>query len=145
MGDNIRMDLEDIGNNTRNWVDSTQDRDYLRALVNAALNLRVPWVMELASYLLFLSISVNYVLTNKYMLLLCLYVWNFKSNELNDLITFYWSSFFFLRFKPVMRIVKSCGLIQKSKTKASGGSKRKKFIVVANVVLNNKTTIIEAI
>ena len=39
--DNIRMDLEDIGINSGNWVDSAQDRDYLRALVNAALNLRV--------------------------------------------------------------------------------------------------------
>ena len=35
--DNIRMDLEEIGNNAGNWVDSTQDRDYWRALVNAAL------------------------------------------------------------------------------------------------------------
>ena len=26
--DTIRMDLEEIGINTRNWVDSTQDRDY---------------------------------------------------------------------------------------------------------------------
>jgi hypothetical protein len=40
--DNIRMDLKEIGMNTRNWVDSVQDRDYWRALVNAALNLRVP-------------------------------------------------------------------------------------------------------
>ena len=40
--DNIRMDLKEIGINTRNWVDSAQDRDYWRALVNAALNLRVP-------------------------------------------------------------------------------------------------------
>ena len=40
--DNIRMDLEEIGNNAGNWVDSAQDRNYWRALVNAALNLRVP-------------------------------------------------------------------------------------------------------
>ena len=40
--DNIRMDLEDIGINAGNWVDSAQDRNYWRALVNAALNLRVP-------------------------------------------------------------------------------------------------------
>ena len=32
------MDLKEIGVNTRNWVDSAQDRDYWRALVNAALN-----------------------------------------------------------------------------------------------------------
>ena len=40
--DNIRMDLKEIGINTRNWVDSAQDRDFWRALVNVALNLRVP-------------------------------------------------------------------------------------------------------
>ena len=40
--DNIRMDIKEIGINTRNWVDLTQDREYWRALVNAALNLRVP-------------------------------------------------------------------------------------------------------
>ena len=40
--DNIRMDLKEIGINTRNWVDSTEDRDCWRALLNAALNLRVP-------------------------------------------------------------------------------------------------------
>ena len=39
--DNIRMDLEGMGINAGNWVDSTQDRNYWRALVNAALNLRV--------------------------------------------------------------------------------------------------------
>ena len=39
---NIRMDLKEIGIDTRNWVDSAQDRDYCRALVNAALNLRIP-------------------------------------------------------------------------------------------------------
>ena len=35
-------DLEEIGVNAGNWVDSTQDRDYWKALVNAALNPRVP-------------------------------------------------------------------------------------------------------
>ena len=39
---NIRMDLEEIGINAGNWVDSAQDRNYWRALVNAALNFRVP-------------------------------------------------------------------------------------------------------
>ena len=39
---NIRMNLEEIAINTGNWVDSAQDRDYWRALGNAALNLRVP-------------------------------------------------------------------------------------------------------
>ena len=39
---NIRMDLKEIGINTRNWVVSVQDRDYWRVLVNAALNLTVP-------------------------------------------------------------------------------------------------------
>ena len=39
--DNIRMDLEEIGINVGNWVDSARDRDYWRALVNLALSLRV--------------------------------------------------------------------------------------------------------
>ena len=34
--DNIRMDLEEIGINVGNWVDSPQDRDYWVAFVNAA-------------------------------------------------------------------------------------------------------------
>ena len=40
--DNIRIDVEEIGINAGNLVDSAQDRNYWRALVNAALNLRVP-------------------------------------------------------------------------------------------------------
>ena len=36
--ENTRMDLE---KNAGNWVDSTQDRDYWRAIVNSALNPRV--------------------------------------------------------------------------------------------------------
>ena len=40
--DNIRMNLEEICNNAGIWVDLAQDRDYWRALVNAALIPRVP-------------------------------------------------------------------------------------------------------
>ena len=40
--DNIRMDLKEIDINTRNWIDSAQDRNCWRALVNTTLNLRVP-------------------------------------------------------------------------------------------------------
>ena len=40
--DNISMDLEEMGINAGKWVDSAQDRNYWRALVNAALNLWVP-------------------------------------------------------------------------------------------------------
>ena len=35
--DYIRKDLEKIGINAENWVDSTQDRNYWKALLNAAL------------------------------------------------------------------------------------------------------------
>ena len=40
-----RWDLKQIGINTRNWVDSAQDIDYWRDLVNAALTSRFhkPW------------------------------------------------------------------------------------------------------
>ena len=41
--ENIRMYLEEIGINAENWVDSAQDRNYWIALVNVALNLRVPY------------------------------------------------------------------------------------------------------
>jgi hypothetical protein len=40
--DNIRMDLKEMGISTRNWVDSSHDRGYWRALVNAAFILLVP-------------------------------------------------------------------------------------------------------
>jgi hypothetical protein len=40
--ENIRMNLKEISINTRNWVDSAPNRDHWRALVNVALNLRVP-------------------------------------------------------------------------------------------------------
>ena len=40
--DDFRMNLKEIGTNTRNWGYSALDRDYWRALVNEAFNLRVP-------------------------------------------------------------------------------------------------------
>ena len=43
--DNIRIDLKELGINTRNWVDLVQDRDHWRAFVKAALNLRVSEAM----------------------------------------------------------------------------------------------------
>ena len=36
------MDLDEICINKRNWVDSAQDWDYWRALVNVTLNIRDP-------------------------------------------------------------------------------------------------------
>jgi hypothetical protein len=40
--DNIKMDLREIGWAGMDWIDLTQDRDRWRALVNTAMNLRVP-------------------------------------------------------------------------------------------------------
>ena len=34
--DNIRMDFKKIGISTKNWVDSVQDMDHWRAIVNSA-------------------------------------------------------------------------------------------------------------
>ena len=39
--DNSRINLKEIGINTRNWVDSTHGVDYWKDLVNAVLNLGV--------------------------------------------------------------------------------------------------------
>ena len=52
------MDLEEIGINAENWVDSAQDRNYWRALVNAALNLRVPYAMELVNICIYFAIWI---------------------------------------------------------------------------------------
>ena len=49
--DNVGMNLKEIGINKRNWIESTHDRDYWIVLVKAALNLRLPQVIELISYI----------------------------------------------------------------------------------------------
>ena len=48
--DSIREDLKEIGINARNWVDSFQDRDYWRVLVNASLNLQVSQALKLVIF-----------------------------------------------------------------------------------------------
>jgi hypothetical protein len=40
--DNIKMDLREIGCDGMDWIDVAKDRGQWRALVNTAINLRVP-------------------------------------------------------------------------------------------------------
>jgi hypothetical protein len=40
--DNIKMDHREIGRDGMDWIDLAQDRDQLRALANAVINLWVP-------------------------------------------------------------------------------------------------------
>ena len=40
--DNIRMDLQEVGCGYMDWIGLGQDRDSLRTLVSAVMNLRVP-------------------------------------------------------------------------------------------------------
>jgi hypothetical protein len=40
--DNIKMDLREVGCDSRDWIDLAQDKDRCRAYVNVVVNLRVP-------------------------------------------------------------------------------------------------------
>jgi hypothetical protein len=40
--DNIKMDLQEVGCEDKNWIKLAQDRDMWRALVKVVMNFRVP-------------------------------------------------------------------------------------------------------
>ena len=40
--DNIKMDLQEVGGGSEDWMELAEDRDRWRALVSTVMNLRVP-------------------------------------------------------------------------------------------------------
>ena len=40
--DNIKIDIQEVGYGGMDGIELAQDRDWLRALVNTAMNIRVP-------------------------------------------------------------------------------------------------------
>jgi hypothetical protein len=42
MGDNIRIDLREVGWESVDWIHLTEDRDLWQALVNMVVNLQLP-------------------------------------------------------------------------------------------------------
>jgi hypothetical protein len=40
--DNIKMDFQEVGCRSIDWIDLAQDRDGWRALMNAVMNIRFP-------------------------------------------------------------------------------------------------------
>jgi hypothetical protein len=61
--ENIRIDIKEIGNNTRSWVDSAH-RDCWRALVNPAVDLWARLTIELGNLFKSLFIFIRQFLTS---------------------------------------------------------------------------------
>ena len=51
MGDNNKMDLQEVGGGCGDWMELAQDRDRWRALVSTVMNLRVAKCGELLEWL----------------------------------------------------------------------------------------------